>query len=73
MGFIAVTVFAVGEMLGDASRENVPLPVTLILAMAMGGLLVGAPGGAVLGGLVGLLRRKGQAEDGAPLTSAPGG
>lgn len=29
-------------------------------------VLVGAPGGAVLGGLVGLLRRKGQAKEGAP-------
>lgn len=60
LGFIVVSVFATGEMLGDASREGVPLPVTLILAMAMGGLLVGAPGGAVLGGLVGALRRKSQ-------------
>lgn len=66
LGFIAVTTLAVGEMLGDASREAVPLPVTLILALAMGGLLFGAPGGAVLGGIVGLLRRKARPANGAP-------
>lgn len=75
VGFIAVTIFATGEMVGDASRAEVPFPVTLILAMAMGGLLIGAPAGAVLGGLVGWAR--GRAESGvttpadSPPTSAP--
>ncbi|PKZ40780.1 hypothetical protein CYJ76_11265 [Kytococcus schroeteri] len=64
IGFVLVTVFAVGEMLGDASREQVPLPVTLILAMAMGGLLIGAPVGAILGGFVGWIR--GRSEGGSP-------
>lgn len=73
LGFIAVTVFATGEMLGDASREQVPLPVTLILAMSMGGLLIGAPGGAVLGALLGALRRKAQPEPGAPAPVAEAG
>lgn len=68
LGFVLVTVFATGEMLGDASREQVPFPVTLILAMAMGGLLIGAPGGAILGGLVGWSR--GRSESGAPTPAA---
>lgn len=62
LGFIAVTVFAVGEMLG--SPDAPATPVVIILAMAMGGLLVGVPVGAALGGLVGLL--KGRVKSGAP-------
>lgn len=64
IGTVAVTVFAVGEMLGDASREGVPLPVTIILGLSMGGLLIGAPAGAAIGGFVGWIR--GRSDSGAP-------
>lgn len=71
IGFVFVTVFAVGEMLGDAEREGVPLPVTLILAMAMGGLLIGAPFGAVVGGLVGWARGRADSSAPTPVDSPP--
>ncbi len=71
LGFVLVTVFATGEMLGDASREQVPLPVTLILAMAMGGLLIGAPAGAIVGGLVGWVRSRSESGAPTPVDSAP--
>lgn len=71
LGFVLVTVFATGEMLGDASREQIPLPVTLILAMAMGGLLIGAPAGAVVGGLVGWVRSRSESGAPTPVDSAP--
>ena len=69
IGTAAVTVFATGEMLADASREGVPFPVTLILAMAMGGLLIGAPAGAVVGVLAGWAR--GRSQGGAPTPAEP--
>lgn len=56
-GFIAVTIFAVGELLGHPDAGEVPFPVVLIMAMAMGGLLVGAPAGGTLGGIIGALAR----------------
>lgn len=62
-GLVLVTIFAVGEMLG--SPDAPALPVVIVLALAMGGLLVGAPAGAVIGGLIGLFLR-GRAKDGAP-------
>lgn len=66
IGCALVTLFAVGEMLGS---PDAPSPgVVIVLALAMGGVLVGAPAGGVLGGLVGLIktRRETSASDGAP-------
>lgn len=66
IGCALVTLFAVGEMLGS---PDAPSPgVVIVLALAMGGVLVGAPAGGVLGGLVGLVkgRRETRSESGAP-------
>lgn len=52
-----VTLFAVGEMLGSPDREGVPLPAVIVLALAFGGPW-GAGIGAVVGGIVGLVRRR---------------
>lgn len=56
IGCVLVTIFATGEMLGQPDQP--PVPVVLILALAMGGLLVGAPIGAGVGAVVGWVRRR---------------
>lgn len=68
LGFLAVTLFAVGEMLGSPESERPPTAIVVVLAMAMGGLLVGVPTGGTLGGIIGMLVRafKGRRKSGAP-------
>lgn len=66
IGCALVTLFAVGEMLGSPDAPSTP--VVVVLALAMGGLLVGAPMGGLIGGLIGLVktRRETRSESGAP-------
>ncbi len=54
-GLVIVTIFAVGEMLGSPGHPETA--VVIILALAMGGLLVGVPAGAALGAVAALLTR----------------
>lgn len=66
VGLVLVTLFALGTM---DDQPDVPWPVRLILALAMGGLLYGAPSGAVGGGMVGVVRwRRNRV---TPITSGP--
>lgn len=55
VGLVVVTAFAIWEMLTSPGHPE--LAVVLILALAMGGLLTGAPAGAVLGAVAALLTR----------------
>lgn len=65
IGCVAVTVFAAGEMLGHPDAPATP--VVLILALAMGGLMIGTPAGGVVGAVVGWV--KSQRETGVPTTA----
>lgn len=53
IGCVAVTVFATGEMLGSPGHPETA--VVVILALAMGGLLIGVPAGAAVGAILALL------------------
>lgn len=55
-GLVIVTIFAVGEMLG--SPDHPETAVVLVLALSMGGLVVGVPAGAALGAIAALLARR---------------
>lgn len=66
LGCGLVTLFATGEMLGSPDAPSTP--VVILLALAMGGLLIGVPVGGLIGGLIGLVktRREARSESGAP-------
>lgn len=69
-GLAIVTVFATGEMLGSPGHPETA--VVIILALAMGGLLVGVPAGAALGVIAALLtRRRGDSPGLRAATPAP--
>lgn len=60
IGCALVTVFATGQMLDHPDAP--PMPVIILMALVMGGLVVGAPAGGAVGGVIGLVRHRRQVQ-----------